>query len=276
MTKPTVPEDFVRVLAPALRQAASLARGLEGRVANRPKPGEGSAVKAALTVADTAAQEVLLDALWERFPRVALEAEEDTASARRFATQGAARVVVDPIDGTLRFYLEGLGPYAVMVGLALDDVYAAALVARPRDELFLDAVRGAGARVAQGDAEPRTVRAQPEGRRVLISHDLPGRAVELLLSRGFAVAPASGGAISVAPLIPGVRAGIRWVPGGSVSVRGRIGALIAEEAGALVRGERGQPFPPNISTPERALLVAADEKDLAALCAAVDAARDDS
>ena len=87
--KRTDPEAFVRALAPALRQSASIARALEGRVANRPKRGEATPVKAALTIADTASQEALLVPLFEHFPSVRLAAEEDTPSTARFA--GPAR-----------------------------------------------------------------------------------------------------------------------------------------------------------------------------------------
>ena len=80
-------ESFVAAMAPALRQAASIARALEGRVQNRPKWGEESAVKAALTLADSAAQEAILVPLLERFPGVALRAEEDTPSVRSFPTR---------------------------------------------------------------------------------------------------------------------------------------------------------------------------------------------
>jgi len=268
-----MPADFVASLAPALRRAAALARDLEGRVTNRPKAGEATPVKAALTAADMAAQETLLAALHADLPGVALEAEEDTPTAVRFAKDGPAVVVIDPIDGTLRFYLEGLGPYAIMAGLALEGVYHGALVALPREELFLDAVRGGGTRIGRSDSEPVPLRCQREGRRVLVSHDLPAPAVGVLLAAGFAVAPASGGAISVAPLIPGVRAGLRFVRDGSVSVRGRIGTLIAREAGARVCSADGEPFPEQFREPESTLLVAADDEDLAVLKAAAAAAR---
>ena len=52
-------------MAPAIRQAASIARALEGRVANRTKNGE-AAIKAALTLADTVSQEALLVPLFEQ------------------------------------------------------------------------------------------------------------------------------------------------------------------------------------------------------------------
>lgn len=267
------PKDFVACLAPALHSAAGLARDLEGRVANRPKAGEASPVKAALTAADMAVQETLLVALHAELPGVVLEAEEDTPTAARFAKEGSAVVVVDPIDGTLRFYLEGLGPYGIMAGLALEDVYHGALVALPREGLFLDAVRGSGARVAGPGSAPEAIRCGCEGRRVLISHDLPAPAVEQLLAAGFEVVPGSGGALSVAPLIPGVRAGLRFVRGGSVSVRGRIGALIAREAGAQVCRGDGSAFPEGIREPADTLLVVASDEDLSVLVAAAAAAK---
>jgi fructose-1,6-bisphosphatase/inositol monophosphatase family enzyme len=269
MQNSPAPALFVETLAPALREAASIVRAMEGRVANRPKAGEATPVKAALTVADTAAQEILLAPLLDAFSHVQLEAEEDTPSVARFEDRGESVVVVDPIDGTLRFYLEGLGPYALMAGLAIEGCYEAALVALPREGLYFDAVRGQGARVARDDGQPEPARVAADGSRVFISHDLPGAAVEVLLERGFQVSPACGGAISVAPLVPGVRAGLRWVAGGSVSIRGRIGALIAAEAGALVTGEAGEPFVRDIHAQARALLIAAEPGDLAALQAAV-------
>jgi hypothetical protein len=268
------PDDFVRALAPALRQASSIASALEGRVANRPKRGEATDVKAALTVADTACQEAILVPLFEHFPGVRVEAEEDTTTVRLFPAESDTLVVVDPIDGTLRFYLERSGPYAVMVGLAWDGEYQAALVALPGERRLYWATRGGGARVAVGEGPSRAVRPAASGNRIFVSPDLPEATRASLKGRGFEPVPASGGAISVAPLVPGVRAGLRWVRGEGVgvSIRGRIGALIAEEAGALVRCETGAPFPRRLDEPAAALLVAAEEDDLRALQEALAAA----
>jgi len=265
METPPNPARFAEALAPAMRQAASTARALEGKVANRPKAGEATDVKAALTLADQACQEALLVPLWKQFSQVRLEAEEDTPSVEHFPKQGRSLVVIDPIDGTLRFYLEGRGPYAVILGLATDDVYQASLLALPREGCFFQAIRAGGALGVweQGRFEP--VQATADGRRVYVSHDLPQPAVKVLRDAGLEVAPACGGAISVAPLLPGVCAGLRWVGGGTVSIRGRVGALISSEAGALVRGENGEPFPDDIREPARALLLAADEADLVTL-----------
>jgi fructose-1,6-bisphosphatase/inositol monophosphatase family enzyme len=262
MQNTSFPSDFVRALAPALRQAASIARSLEGRVSNSPKAGETTAVKAALTIADTASQEALLVPLLEHFPQVKLEAEEDTPSVSRFSESGDALVVIDPIDGTLRFYLEANGPYAVMIGLAIGDRYEASLVALPREQLCFDAVRGRGARMQSSDTDVKAVSVgEPTGNRILVSHNLPASAVESLRALGYEVVAAAGGAISVAPLIPGVCAGLRLVRENAegVSIRGRIGALISAEAGALVTGATG-PFPSEIRVPAPALLIATTPK----------------
>jgi len=136
------PAEFVKMMAPSLRRAASTAREFEGRVANRPKSGEATDIKAALTIADTEAQEILLAALVENFPYVGLRAEEDTPTVARFHQNPDASVVIDPIDGTLRFYLEGSGPYGVMIGLALENEYAAGLVALPREGYQFEAADG--------------------------------------------------------------------------------------------------------------------------------------
>ena len=267
------PREFVRVLSPAVRQAAAIARALEGRVVNQPKVGEPTQVKAAMTIADSAAQEALLVPLLEHFPEVRLEAEEDTPTVKRFPSQADMRVVIDPIDGTLHSYLGAGGPYAVMIGLAIRNRYEAALIALPREGLFFDAVRGEGARISHDAGAPQPATLQRSGQQVLVSHELPGAVLECLKARGYEVREGCGGAVALAPLIPGVRAGLRIArTAPSISVRGRIGALIAEEAGALLRCETGEAFPRQLGAPARALIVASNAEDLCALKEAIAAA----
>jgi fructose-1,6-bisphosphatase/inositol monophosphatase family enzyme len=260
---PIDPSRFVEALSPAMRQAASIARALEGRVPNQPKSAETTEVKRALTIADTAAQEALLVPLLENFPQVALEAEEDTESVAHFDQSGVARVVCDPIDGTLRSYLEARGPYSVMLGLEQDGRYEAALVALPREGLFFDAVRGHGARCCRAGSVSRRVTGSQSGRRVLVSNGMPAEVCDVLRAQGWEVVPASGGAVAVAPLIKGVRAGLRWGNAeNGVSIRGRIGLLIAREAGLLVCGSDGEPFPDDQVSTAHALLVAGGAEDV--------------
>lgn len=257
------PGRFVEFLAPAVHEAASIARAMEGRVANRPKTGEASAAKAALTEADTAVQEVILACLQENFPGVCLEAEEQTPRVAAFPPSARARVVIDPIDGTLHSYLEAGGPYACLVGLAVDDRYEAGLVALPREGLFFDGVRGAGARRTTPPADPTPCVAEASGRRVLVSYGMPESVLRGLAAAGFEPVPGCGGAIAVAPLIPGFRAGLRLVPAGmSISVRGRVGLAVSRAAGAVAWGEDGLDFPDDLRSPRRALVVAADPADL--------------
>jgi len=270
MTEEPTPEQFIEALRPAIRQAAAIGRALEGRVPNRPKAGEATDVKAALTLADTAAQEAILVPLLERWPGIGVTPEEDTPSVAGFADRTSMRVVVDPIDGTLRSYLEARGPYGCMVGLAVDDVYEAALVALPREGLFFDGIRGGSARRSRRVGEAREWRAEASGPRVLISYDMPEPVVTRLRAAGWEVAYGCGGAISVAPLIPGVRAGLRLAkPGQAISIRGRIGNVIARAAGALVADAAGEPFPEALETPHRELLIATDSDDLAVLREAI-------
>ena len=259
MTASKGPIDFVKLLAPAMAQAASIASALEGRVPNVPKPDEASAVKAALTIADTAAQETLLVPLLEAFRDVRLEAEEDTRSIALFSGERReARIVIDPIDGTLNFYLGAQGPYCVMAGFAIDGRYEAALVAMPREGWFFEAVRGAGATrsLVAGRAEPATP--SSDGRCLYLSDGVPQPIAERLGAQGFDVMRACGGAVAVAPLVPGVRGGIRFSKYGSISTRGRIGLLVCEEAGALVEKAEGLPFPTSIDEPATTLVVASD------------------
>jgi len=260
MTALPDPAYFVEVLAPALRQAASIAHALEGRVENLPKSGEATAVKQALTIADTAAQEALLVPLREHFPQVALQAEEDTTTARSFANEGEALVVVDPIDGTLHSYLRSEGPYAVMVGLAIRGRYEAALVALPREGLFFDAVRGRGARVARAGAASRPAELDGTGSRLLVSHGMSPRVCSAVRAAGWEPAPACGGAIAIAPLLRGVRGGLRrGTAAGGISVRGRIGLLITREAGGRALAAcSGEAFPDDLETPCAELAVAGD------------------
>jgi fructose-1,6-bisphosphatase/inositol monophosphatase family enzyme len=265
--------DFVFHLDPAVRQAAALARRLEGLVPNRPKADEETAAKQALTSADTAAQELILAALLHHFPGVRLEAEEDTPSVRSFPAESDATVVIDPIDGTLHSYLEAGGPYAVIVGHALGGALDASLVALPREGLFFAAARGRGAGVARPNGAYRRACLSEGGNRILVTHSTPTGVSEHLVRRGFEVTLASGGAVSVAPLIKGVTAGVRYADGElGISVRGRVGTLISAEAGACVRGGDGEAFPLDLVTPACSLVVASAEDQVEVLVEAFAAA----
>ena len=255
--------DFVVRLEAAVREAALLSRTLEGRVANQPKALGENAAKQALTEADLRVQEVLLEAVAREFPHVTMAAEEDTPGVERFPASGSEQVVIDPIDGTLHSYLEGRGPYGLMIGLVVDGRYEAGLVALPREGLLFAGARGDGAFKARPGGPLRPVRAEPRGERFVVTHGTPAAAHDALRAGGHPVVPSCGGAVSIAPLITGCRAGLRWSLSGGIgiSVRGRIGALIAREAGADVRMEGGAPFPLDQTTRAATLRVTARAED---------------
>lgn len=268
-------EGFSDALTPAVLRAAAIAHSMEGRVRNRPKSGEEDAVKQALTEADTAAQEAILESLVDLYPHVSLAAEEDTPTVARFPSESAALVIIDPIDGTLRSYLEARGPYAVIVGLAIERKLRAALVSLPREGVLFAADRRSGARLVSTTGATRDARARADGDRVLVSHNMPKRVIAALGAEGLSPVPACGGAIAIAPLLRGVRAGLRYYGGKrkrGISVRGRVGALIAREGGAHVRGDGGDPFPDHLDVRTRTLRACADEADLAVLDKALAAA----
>jgi fructose-1,6-bisphosphatase/inositol monophosphatase family enzyme len=173
----------------------------------------------------------------------------------------------------LHFYLEQGGPYAIIVGLAIGNKYDAALVALPREQFAFEGVRGGGARMIDADGGRQPAVLQDTARRVLVSHGLDPAAVAVLQERGYEVQRACGGAISVAPIIPGVCAGLRIATNDppNVSIRGRVGVLIAREAGAIAVREDGLEFPDDIEEPARAMLVAGNRNHIAALEAAVGA-----
>jgi len=264
------PDEFVRTLSPALDQAAAIAAALQGRVPNVPKAGEATPVKASLTIADTAAQEALLVPLLARFRAARLEAEEETHSVELFTGAAPAhRIVVDPIDGTLHFYLAGRGLYAVMAGFAVDDRYQAALVALPREGLRFDTVRGRTPRRGWLGGALEPARCTASGDKLLLSDGVPEAIEARLRADGFAIERACGGAVALAPLVPGVRGGLRVSKYATISARGRIGTLIAREGGALVETGTGEPFPDSLDAPATSLVVASDRETAAAIQAAL-------
>lgn len=266
---------FARAMMPAALRAAAIARSMEGRVRNVPKSAETGDVKQALTAADMAAQEAILASLIELYPEVSLAAEEDTPTVARFPSRAPALVIIDPIDGTLRSYLEARGPYAVIIGLAIDRDIRAGIVVLPREGPLFMGERGRGAEWIPPGGSIRPVIARADGDRVLVSHSMPERVLGALRAEGLEPVPACGGAIAVAPLIRGVRAGLRYAPGKrkrGISIRGRIGSVIAREAGAHVTGDGGRPFPTHLDERTRTLRISAEADDLRVLEKALAAA----
>lgn len=248
--------DFVEAMTLPMRQAAAAVRWLEGRVSNRPKEGESTLSKSALTDADCVSQEILLSALAEVAPGVELDAEEETPLVREFeGNRSDYRVRLDPIDGTLR-YVSGDGLYAIILGLEKHDEVVAALICVPQEGVLVRAVRGRGAEISRdrGVFEPAVARA--DGKRILVTHGVPGAKLEAIRATGAEVQLAAGGAIGLAPLLVGTEFGLRISakPTG-VSPRGWVAAFVAREAGGYATGLDAE-LPPKFAADVEGLIIA--------------------
>ena len=111
---------LARELPPLVRWGGRLARRLREYDIALGGKASGRADTDALTLADLAVQELLVDALADGDPifrRCRLDAEETTGDLARFATDGAHTLAIDPIDGT-RHYRDRVGRgYSTIVTL---------------------------------------------------------------------------------------------------------------------------------------------------------------
>ena len=159
------PEEFVDVLVPVVRQCAEASLIFFGKVSDIGKSSdatlrseEARQASSALTVLDTALQDIILSCVLQHFPFVRCIAEEDTPLRRRFSGNDSDYVLIlDPIDGTYHFQ-RGDAPYSVSVGLARGGLMEAAVVARPSEDKLFTAVRGQGSYLQVGRQHRRRLR----------------------------------------------------------------------------------------------------------------------
>ena len=132
----TTSTDLTNTCADAARRGGAVLRERWGLARTVEKKGTIDLV----TDADRASEAAVLGLLSERFPGVAVLAEE----SGRSGGGGALRFIVDPLDGTTN-YAHGLPHFAVTVAAEDERGLAAGATYDPmRDELFL-ARRGGGA-----------------------------------------------------------------------------------------------------------------------------------
>jgi myo-inositol-1(or 4)-monophosphatase len=129
-----------------------------------------------VTEADRAAERCIVERIRAAFPDHALLAEESDHGESREGL-GAARWVVDPLDGTANF-VHGIPMWAVSVALLDGDAPVVGVVVDPvRDEWFT-AVTGRGAFLDGGDpadAEPLAVSPSREPGRAILATGFPFR-----------------------------------------------------------------------------------------------------
>jgi len=95
-----------------------------------------------VTKADKASNEFITGKLAELFPDDGILAEESKDDKSRM--QQSRVWIVDPMDGTKEF-IDKVGQFAVMVGLAVDGVPVLGVVYQPTTDMLLYAVKGQGA-----------------------------------------------------------------------------------------------------------------------------------
>lgn len=105
-----------------------------------------------VTQADLVANELIVNALRQKFPHDGILAEESIDTAHRL---DKTRVwMIDPLDGTNGF-IDGNGDFAVQIGLAENGECVLGVVYQPLTGVLYRAVRGQGAWIERPDFEPR-------------------------------------------------------------------------------------------------------------------------
>jgi fructose-1,6-bisphosphatase/inositol monophosphatase family enzyme len=261
------PNEFLDRMALAARQVGAVALRFYGKVANLEKTVEGRefanedhrAALQALSDVDLAAQEIILLALAEHFPFVALEPEEDTPSVRMFAGNSSPyTVVVDPIDGTLN-YISQREQFGVMIGLMEEDRYLASVVHFPLEGRLFRAVRNQGC-LEVSSAGTRAVRVGDTPALVLRDSSTPEHAVSAVSELGFSVV--RSGCSAVDATVAATHVAAAAVSYHQPSIRRCIGALVSREAGGYLCDLRGEPYDCTHPGALDSLLIARD-RDLA-------------
>src|SRR5947207_15926491 len=104
-----------------------------------------------VTVADTAANELIVAGLAAAFPDDGLLAEETPDTAARLSHERLW--VIDPLDGTKEFIKKN-GEFSVMIGLALDGRASLGVVYQPTADRLFYATPAEGAYLVRGTGAP--------------------------------------------------------------------------------------------------------------------------
>ncbi len=230
---PEPEQRFVEVFGVAALQAGAVARRLQGGIRLLQKRGEATPEGAALTVADLAAQDVLLYLLHREFPEAAVDAEEETDTLALFPPENPDRplIVLDPIDGTLNYSRES-PEYAVMGAWISEGFYRASLLYFPAKKEMFWAIKGQGCWYAQGNGPAEPVGPTAPPRKVLLTPGLPRKWPAGLKKAGFETEVSRCSAVD--SIIGASRRAGAAISGGRPDRRRSIGFLATLEAGGTV------------------------------------------
>jgi myo-inositol-1(or 4)-monophosphatase len=200
-----------------------------------------------VTVMDTAAERLIVDALLRARPDDAVLGEEGGASQ---PTGTGVRWVIDPIDGTVN-YLYRLPPYAVSIAAEVDGTVVAGVVHAPELGETFTASRGGGAFLNGSRLRVTTSPPSPDhalvatgfgyeaSRRARQAHVLAGLLPQVRDMRRL-------GAASVDLCYVAARRVDAYYERGLNAWDLAAGGLVAAEAGAVVAGLAGRPAGPDL------------------------------
>ena len=154
---------------------AALAAGAEiARIYVKGCDAEIKADGSPVTIADRAAERIILDRLAAAFPDIPVLAEEE-ACAGRIPRLGRRFFLVDPLDGTRGFVARN-GEFTVNIALIEDGRPVAGVVQAPASgDLYWGSWQGAFRRISDGPDESIHARRGEDGRLVAVgSRDYPG------------------------------------------------------------------------------------------------------
>lgn len=234
------PRDLLELATEVAWQAGKLL--VERRPPGDLEVGTKSSPTDVVTVMDTAAEQLIVDALLAARPDDAVLGEESGASR---PSRSGVRWVIDPIDGTVN-YLYRLPPYAVSIAAEVDGTVVSGVVHAPELGETFTASKGGGAFL--------------DGVRLRVT-EFPPTPGQALVATGFGydAARRARQAQVLAGLLSQVR-DVRRLGAASLDLcyvaAGRVdayyerglnawdlaaGGLVAAEAGAVVGGLAGQP-----------------------------------
>lgn len=156
-------DALINPLDAALRAAAAAEVTPRFRKLHDEDVGRKSRPDDLVTVADTAAEAHLRDAVRRIAPDAAFMGEEGVAadpSTRRFITDADLVVVVDPIDGTWPF-ANGMPTYGMILAVIARGETVAGIINLPSVGASYIAVRGAGARRRDASGEESSLQVPP-------------------------------------------------------------------------------------------------------------------
>jgi 3'(2'), 5'-bisphosphate nucleotidase len=140
-------------------------------------------VDAPVTAADRAASELLVRELKRLFPNDGILSEEEQDDPARLSR---SRVwIIDPMDGT-REFIDRLGEFAVMIGLAVDGMARLGVVYQPTAGKIYYASANSGAFLEEGGARRRllvSTETDPSRMTVALSRSHHSPQVDLICAR---------------------------------------------------------------------------------------------